>query len=63
MNRLILNEKLVITYKKNGNIKTCKSFYENTECFKPLKEKVKRFASSYIPLVQSDINTWFKNNC
>lgn len=32
---------VIITYKKNGNINSCKSIYENSECYKPLIKTIK----------------------
>jgi hypothetical protein len=50
-----------IKYNDKGNIKSCKSIYDNDITNRPLNDtKGIKTQSKYIPLMVDDINNWFK---
>lgn len=50
---------VVVRYKKNGNIDTCISIYDNAVTSKPLgTQKGFKAFKSYQPLTQDNFNNW-----
>ena len=59
-NTIRLNTGVVITYKEQDNIKTCKSIYDNDVTNQPLpSSKAIRLHSSYVQLEVEGISKWY----